>query len=303
MTAAMQGHPEDQYIRLLGKIVAHGERRETRNSVTFSLFGERLEFDVAAHGFPLLTTKRVFWRGIVEELLWFLRGDTDAKKLSDRGVHIWDGNTTRAFLDSRGLAHYREGECGPIYGWQWRRFGAAYPSGQGGVDQLRDLLEQLVCDPMSRRMIVSGWNPKQHAEMCLPACHTLYQFYLDARGLSCQLYARSQDVACGTPYNIASTALWTSILAHILGVPVSRIILVSGDTHLYEPHLDGVREQVQRAPRPFPQLRILRPRPFASLGPDTPILALIEWIESLKFEDFEMVGYDPHPAIKYQMVA
>lgn len=290
---------EKSYQRLLQKILLDGEERNGRNGTTKSLFGERLEFDLANDGFPLLTTKRMFWRGIVEELLWFLRGSTDANELKERGVFIWNGNSSREFLDCRGLSNYAEGECGPIYGYQWRCFDGDYPARTGGVDQLRYVLEELTDNPTGRRAIMTGWNPKQLGAMCLPPCHVLYNFYISpTRGLSCQMYQRSCDTCAGLPFNIASTSLLTTILATAIGVPVDRVIVVIGDTHMYEEHYTNALEQVGRTPFAFPRLRILRDIP-----PNASIDDKVAWIEGLQMEDIELVGYQHHPSIKYEMIA
>lgn len=289
---------EASYLQLVRKILAEGERRDTRNAVTLSLFGERLEFDLR-QGFPLLTTKKIFTRAVIEELLWFLRGETDAKTLQQRGVHIWDGNSTREFLDSRGL-DYPEGECGPIYGFQWRAFNGEYPSRRNGVDQIAYILKELTDNPHSRRILFSGWNPCQMNDMCLPPCHILYQFYLSpTHGLSCQMYARSQDIMLGTPFNIASTALLTHLIAALLHVPAHRIILVAGDTHIYEAHMEGANTQVERAILPPPSFNLLREPPPR----ESSVEEKIAFLESLTLADFEFKNYQSHPTIKMPMIA
>lgn len=291
---------EAAYLALVAKILATGERRVTRNGPTLSVFGERLRFDLR-RGFPLLTTKRIFARGVVEELLWFLRGETDAKKLAAKGVHIWDGNTTRAFLDARGLTGYAEGEAGPIYGFQWRAFGGAYPSRDGGADQLRYVLDELTRDPASRRAVLSAWNPQQLGQMALPPCHILYQFSLSERdGLSCQMVARSQDVMLGTPFNIASTALLTHLIAAALHVPAKEVVLVAGDAHIYEAHRAGAETQLVRAPAPeLPRLVLKRPPPAR----DAPVEEKLNWLETLRYDDVEFAGYVCQPAIAMRMIA
>ena len=303
-------HPESAYTDLIAKILAEGDRRSTRNATTLSLFGERLIFDVGTHGFPLLTTKRVFWRGVVEELIWFLKGSTNSKDLEKAGVNIWKGNTSREFLDKTGLHEYDEGICGPIYGFQWRNFGGTYDASANaagnmkkmelnGVDQLKDVITQLQMDPTSRRMIISAWNPTQHGQMCLPACHTMYQFYKSQKGLSCQLMARSQDIILGTPFNIASTALLTTLLAHMHGWEVDKIVLCMGDAHVYENHIDGAKQQIEREPLPFPKVVINKPRPTSDATVDEYLI----WLESLQAADIELVDYKCHAAIKFDMVA
>ncbi|KFO27108.1 Thymidylate synthase [Fukomys damarensis] len=217
--------------------------------------------------FPLLTTKRVFWKGVLEELLWFIKGSTNAKELSSKGVKIWDANGSRDFLDSLGFSSRQEGDLGPVYGFQWRHFGADYKdmdsdySGQG-VDQLQKVIDTIKTNPDDRRIIMCAWNPKDLPLMALPPCHALCQFYVVNGELSCQLYQRSGDMGLGVPFNIASYALLTYMVAHITGL------------------------QLQREPRPFPKLRILR---------------TVETIDDFTAEDFELEGYNPHPAIKMEM--
>jgi thymidylate synthase len=288
---------EAGYLVLMHKIMQDGEERDGRNGKTWSLFGERLEFDLRM-GFPLLTTKKVFWRGVVEELLWFLRGCTDAKLLADKKVHIWDGNTSRAFLDSVGLTDVPEGEIGAGYGYQWRCFGGNYPERAGGVDQVRYVLEQLTTNPMGRRAVLSAWNPKQLQRMALPPCHMLYEFYRGNEGLSCMMVMRSCDVGAGLPFNIASTSLLTSLFAHMLGVPVHKIVINMGDTHLYDVHLESAKEQIQREPYALPELVIQREPPLPESGVD----GMLDWLETLTFEDLHLRGYSTHPPLQYPMV-
>ena len=292
--------PEVNYLDLISKILKEGEFRNSRNGLTLSLFAESLEFDIGKFGFPLLTTKKVFFRGVVEELLWFIRGDTDAKNLAEKGVHIWDGNSSREYLNSIGLTDYEEFDCGPIYGFQWRNFGGEYPrdpNNPTGVDQLKDVIEQLHTNPTSRRMIISAWNPLQQSQMCLPACHTMYQFYKNEKGLSCQLMARSQDVILGTPFNIASTAVLTTLIAYVNGYTVDKIKICMGDCHVYENHITGAKQQIERKPFDFPKLTILKPAPIDSTTDEK-----IKWMENLTFEDFHLTDYVYHPAIKFEMV-
>jgi thymidylate synthase len=292
---------EQGYLQALQYIRDNGEIRETRNATTISTFGIHLQFDIHTT-FPLLTTKRVFWKGVLHELLWFLRGNTDARELANNNVHIWDGNSTREFLDSRGLSHYREGDCGPIYGYQWRHFNAPYtgcdnspPVTEGetqGVDQLQQCIDLIRTDPTSRRIFMSAWNPCQLNEMCLPPCHVSYQFYVNSNNeLSCMMYQRSGDMFLGVPFNIASTAFLVHILAHMTGKQPGSVFLCIGDAHIYYSHLGAVMEQVSRNPTEHaaPTLRILcDPR---------------EKIEDYVFEDFEIVDYVAHPSIRAAMIA
>lgn len=289
---------EAAYLNLVRDILREGEERIGRNGRTFGVFGAQLKFDLQK-GFPLLTTKRVFWRGVVEELLWFLRGETDAKILADKGVHIWDGNTTREFLDSRGLKEYPEGECGPIYGRQWRAFGYRYPELDGTVDQVQYVLSELTANPMSRRAVISAWNPLQLDAMCLPPCHVMYIFNVSADGrLSCMMTQRSADLMAGVPFNIASTALLTTLFAGLLGLKPGKIVINLGDVHIYEEHLAGAAEQVEREMRIPPKLRILREFPDVSSS----VGEKIAWLESLTAEEILVDGYNPHPGIKYPMI-
>lgn len=294
----MINNGEHQYLSLLRSILETGEERDGRNGKTLSVFAERLVFDLK-EGFPLLTTKRVFWRGVVEELLWFLRGSTDAKELQAKGVRIWDGNTSREYLDSVGLNHYAEGELGPGYGFQWRCFGGDYPQRENGIDQVRYLLEELSKNPHGRRAVLSAWNPKQAKQMALVPCHVLYQFYIGNKGLSCQLYCRSQDICAGTPFNIASASLLTTILASLLDVPTDRLVLVMGDAHIYEQHIENAKVQAERVPFHPPQLKIRKAVPPKDCDMDEKI----RWIECLEYTDLELTDYECHPPLKYEMIA
>ena len=287
------------YLCLVKRILEDGEDRGGRNGLTRGLFGERLEFDLT-RGFPLVTTKRVFWRGVVEELLWFLRGSTDATELSGKGVHIWDANTSREFLDGVGLEDLPVGSIGQGYGFQWRCFGGTFPDRKEGVDQLQYVLQELCHNPFGRRALLVAWNPKQLDRMALPPCHFSYQFYLSPKhGLSCQMQMRSCDVGAGLPFNIASTALFTTILATVLHVPTHRVVISMGDTHLYHAHFDSAREQIDRQPYALPALRIKRAPP----ADDASVDERLAWIEKLVYEDFELVNYQCHAPLKYPMVA
>lgn len=287
---------ERAYLDLVSRLLVVGERREGRNGATRSLFGERLVFDLQK-GFPLFTTKRVFWRGVVEELLWFMRGSTDATELSAKGVKIWDSNTSRAFLDSVGLRDEPEGSIGAGYGFQWRSFGGAYPDRDGGVDQLLHVARELVENPRGRRAILSAWNPAQLDMAALPPCHFAYQFYRGEKGLSCQLHMRSSDVCAGLPFNVASSALLTHLLAHAIGERVDRLIVTIGDAHVYEEHVGHATLQVAREPFEPPSLSIRR------RAPATDADAIVEWLETLVFDDVSIESYVCHDALKYEMIA
>ena len=283
---------EYNYIDLLRKIMNEGLEKESRNSKTLSLFGEKLEFDLEKE-FPLLTTKKVYWKGIVKELLWFLNAETDSKLLSDKGVHIWDGNSSREYLNSIGLNDYDEGDCGPIYGFQWRHFNAKYRGPHAnynnwGIDQLKECIELIKNDPNSRRIIMTGWNPCQLKEMALPPCHVLYQWYVDKYDrLSVQMYQRSGDMFLGVPFNIASTALLTNLIAKITDKKLGKLNIVIGDAHIYEDHIDAVKKQLDRKPYYMPQLNIKCKK---------------DNIENYIEDDIELVNYKFHKGIKAKMV-
>ena len=282
---------EQQYLDLVRRVLDSGARKGDRTGTgTLSLFGAQLRFDLSA-SFPLLTTKRVFWRGVVEELLWLLRGCTDSKALAARGVHIWDDNGSRAFLDRLGFTEREEGDLGPVYGHQFRHFGAKYIDchtdyrGQG-VDQLAGIVRTLTTNPDDRRILMSAWNPVDLPLMALPPCHVLSQFYVAHGRLSCHLYQRSCDLGLGVPFNVASYSLLTVMLAHVCGLQRGEFVHTLGDAHVYLSHVDALEEQLTRTPRPFPQVSIAR-----SVGD----------IDGFAFEDFVLEGYNPHPALAMKM--
>jgi len=245
-----------------------GEDREDRTGVgTRSVFGAQVRYDLQA-GFPLLTTKKVHLKSVLYELLWFLRGSTNVRWLQERGVTIWD-----EWADA-------DGELGPVYGAQWR----SWPGPDGGsVDQIARLIARLREDPGSRRHIVSAWNPAEVDRMALPPCHALFQFYVSGDRLSCQLYQRSADIFLGVPFNIASYAIFTHMVAMVCGYRVGEFIHTFGDLHLYKNHFDQAKEQLNREPRALPKLKIVNVR---------------QEIDEFEYEDFVVEGYDPHPAIK-----
>lgn len=297
-----QGNAEElQYLSLIQNIIRNGAKRPNRTGTdTIGIFGAQLRFSLTDNVMPLLTTKRVFWKGVVEELLWFIRGDTNSLHLSQRGVHIWDANGSREFLEKRGLGHREEGDLGPVYGFQWRHFGAPYTdfhadyAGQG-VDQLAQVIEKLKKDPFDRRIVMTAWNPKDLPLMALPPCHMFAQFYASpnpiAGGklrLSCQMYQRSVDVGLGMPFNIASYALLTRMIAHVVGMEAWEFVHTCGDTHIYENHIEALQEQIKRIPRPFPRMNIKVRDDLAS-------------IDGFRAEDFELLGYRPHDKINMKM--
>ena len=245
---------EKQYLALVERVLASDDERQGRNGWVKSIFGASLECDLA-DGFPLLTTKKMFWRGIVEELAWFLRASTNVEELREKKVHIWDGNSEQMGYDA-----------GPVYGFQWRHFGAEYTDCHAnytgkGVDQLGTILTLLKYAPTNRRMVLSGWNPYQQGQMCLPPCHVLYQFYVEQDGrLSVQMYQRSSDIFLGLPFNIASTALLLSLVAHQVDRIPGRVLIQVGDAHIYREHYEACRVQVQREPSALPTIQIERPK-------------------------------------------
>jgi len=287
---------EEQYLTLLGDILKNGDKRQTRNAITYSTFGLRMEFDLSTY-LPVLTTKRVYWKGVVEELLWFLRGSTNAKELDAKGVKIWNGNTTREFLDSRGLQHYEVGDIGPTYGFGFRHYGATYHGMNAdyngkGFDQIAYILDELRHNPTSRRILINIWNPSVMDQMSLTPCACQYQFYVNNGKLTCQMYQRSADMFLGNPFNITSSSLLTYILAKYSGLEPERLIICLGDAHIYESHIDAVKEQLNRKSRPFPILKI---------GDDNGKIP--DKIEDLEYKHFKLIGYEPYPSIKAKMIA
>lgn len=279
------------FFKDLAKIIREGTVKEDRTGVgVYSLFGNMMKFDLG-QSFPLLTTKRVYWRGVVEELLWFLRGETDGKILSGKNVGIWDGNGSREFLDGMGFGGRDVGDLGPVYGFQWRHFGAEYKdcytdySGQG-VDQIQEVIEMIRRDPNSRRLIVCSWNVKDLKLMALPPCHCLFQFYVADGKLSCLLYQRSCDVGLGVPFNIGSYALLCCLIADMTGLERGEFVHMLGDSHVYKNHVGPLQEQLKRSPTPFPLLNIKTKR---------------DNIADYVFEDFELVNYFPQKPIKMEM--
>jgi thymidylate synthase len=257
-----------QYLEFMRHVRDHGHRKADRTGTgTLSVFGYQMRFDLGA-GFPLLTTKKVHTKSIIHELLWFLRGETNVRSLQDAGVTIWD-----EWADPNG-------ELGPVYGYQWR----SWPTPDGGhVDQIANVLAEIRRNPDSRRLIVSAWNVGQIPQMKLPPCHAFFQFYVADGRLSCQLYQRSCDIFLGVPFNIASYALLTHMVAQQCDLGVGDFVWTGGDCHLYLNHLEQVELQLSREPRPLPRLAIRR-KPAS--------------IAEYRFEDFEILDYDPHPAIK-----
>lgn len=281
-----------QYLDLCRHVLEHGEKREDRTGTgTISTFGYQMRFDLTK-GFPLLTTKKVFYRGIFEELLWFLSGNTNIKPLVDKKVGIWNewpydkyskspdfkGETLEEFIekirDDQEFAD-KYGNLGPVYGKQWRNF--------GGVDQLEELINQIKTNPTSRRLIISAWNPAEIKEMALPPCHCFMQFYVNDGKLSCQLYQRSADVFLGVPFNIASYSLFTMMIAQVCGLEYGTFVHTIGDAHIYLNHLEQINKQLTRTPRELPTMKI---------NPN------VKSIYDFKYDDFELENYNPYKGIK-----
>lgn len=283
---------ENSYLNALKNVLENGELRTTRNSNTYSLFGVKIEIDIS-NSFPLLTTKKMFTKGIIEELLWFISGNTNSKRLEEKGVNIWKGNSCREYLDNIGL-NYEEGDCGPCYSHQWRHFNAPYKNCNQnykglGIDQLQNCIDLIKKYPTSRRIFMSAWNPCQLDEMVLPPCHISYQFYVsNDNKLSCILYQRSGDMFLGVPFNIASVSLLVYIIANITNKNPDKITLMIGDAHIYENHVQQVKIQLNRIPYSFPQLIIKNKH---------------ENINDYKYEDFEIVNYNFHAILKADMIS
>jgi thymidylate synthase len=292
---------EKQYLDLIQEIISEGFEEVGRNGTTRSIFGRSMRFSLKDDKIPILTTKKVAWKTCLKELLWFIKGETNTKILKDQGVHIWDANTSREFLDSRGLKLYPEGIAGPIYGYQWRNFGASYNCFTGkqltdnhpfnGVDQLEQIIEQLKNPETrnSRRLIMSAWNPKQLDQMALPPCHVMCQFNVHSGNkLSCALYQRSGDFPIGIPFNIASYSFLTHLIAKHCGLEAYELVHFVGNCHVYDDHIEPIKEQLTREPYQFPTLSIKELR---------------ENINDYQLEDFEIINYQSHDLIKMKMVA
>jgi len=298
----MDNHEEQQYLNLIKNILENGTWEEGRNGKTKSIFGNMMRFSLKDGKIPILTTKKTAWKTCLKELLWFIRGDTDNKILKKQGVHIWDANGSREFLDSRGLKLYPEDMLGPIYGYQWRNFNASYHCFTGhpiddlqhpfdGIDQLQQIIDALK-DPAqrtSRRLIMTAWNPKQLDQMALPPCHILCQFNVhDGNNLSCSMYQRSVDSILGLPFNIASYSMLTHLIAKHCGLEAYEFVHFMGNCHLYDNAIDAANLQITREPFPFPTVSIKQVR---------------ENINEYQIDDFILENYQSHEAIKVEMVA
>uniref|UniRef100_A0A6C0DWT4 thymidylate synthase n=1 Tax=viral metagenome TaxID=1070528 RepID=A0A6C0DWT4_9ZZZZ len=288
-------HEENQYLNLLEDILSNNNEFIGRNGKTLSVYGSAMHFSLENNKIPLITTKKVAWKTCLKELLWFIKGDTNNKLLKQQNVHIWDANGSREFLDSQGLYNNDEDDLGPIYGFQWRHFNADYETCNSdyynkGIDQLSDVIKTLK-DPKlrnSRRMIISAWNPCQLNKMALPPCHIMMQFNVSNNKLSCSMYQRSNDEACGTCFNIASYSFLTHLLAHHCDLEPYEFIYYKGNCHIYQEHIDTIKIQLQREPYEFPNLKIINKR---------------ENIEDYKLEDFIVSNYKHHDQLEYKMVA
>ena len=287
---------EEQYLNLIREILLKGTWEEGRNGKTKSIFGHSMRVSLANGKIPILTTKKTAWKTCLKELLWFISGKTSNKLLLEQGVHIWDGNASREFLDSRGLNHYEVNELGPIYGHQWRHFNAKWQGDAHdylgeGVDQLQQIIDALK-DPVkrtSRRLIMTAWNPCQLDDMCLPPCHIMCQFNVhDGNKLSCSMFQRSIDSILGLPFNIASYSFLTHILAKHCGLEAYEFVHFMGNCHLYENAIDAAELQITRKPFDFPTVTIKQVR---------------ENINDYQVDDFIINNYQHHEPIKVEMVA
>jgi thymidylate synthase len=290
-------HEETRYLNLIRHILNSGCSADDRTGDgTIKVVGTQVRFSLSNTNkelvMPLITTKRTFWKGVAIELWWFITGQTDSKILADLNVHIWDGNSSREFLDKYNLAHFEEGDCGPIYGFQWRHWGVKY-EGKGvcyegkGVDQLANVIEQIKIDPESRRHIVTAWNPDTVPETPLPPCHFAFQFVVEQKKyLSCVVTMRSCDVGLGLPFNVASYALLTHIVAQITKLEAKEVIVNMADTHIYKPHIEALQQQIERQPFPFPTIKFKKE---------------FKTIDDFKWDDVELCNYQSHPPIKMKM--
>jgi len=291
--ATASRHEEYQYLDMIQEVMETGvEKGDRTGTGTISKFGKQMRFNLR-HSFPVLTSKRVFWRGVAEELLWFVAGETDANKLAAKDIHIWDGNGSREYLDSIGLGHREVGDLGPVYGFQWRHFNAPYSDMHAdyagkGVDQLAEVIDKIKNNPNDRRILMTAWNPAALGEMALPPCHMFCQFWVDTEAgeVSCQMYQRSCDLGLGVPFNIASYSMLLAMVADVCGLKCGDFVHVLGDAHVYSNHVGPLQQQLKNHPLPFPSLRISNDK---------------KDIDGYKFEDFTLEGYKCHKAIKMQM--
>ena len=288
-------HDENQYLKLVSDVLTEGVMEDGRNGKVLTVFGSAMHFSLKDNTIPLLTTKKLAWKTCLRELLWFIRGQTSNEVLKKQNVHIWDGNASREFLDSRGLTNLKENDLGPIYGHQWRHFNAEWEgdidyTGKG-IDQLQQIIDQLKNPETrtSRRLVLSAWNPCQLNEMALPPCHILCQFNVhNGNQLSCALFQRSADFLLGIPFNIASYSFLTHLIAKHCGLEAYEFVHFVGNCHIYEDHTEGAKLQITREPFSFPTVNITQMR---------------ENINDYQVDDFEINNYQHHEAIKFKMVA
>jgi len=285
-------HPEKQYLKLVSNIIKYGSKEVGRNGTTYSQIGASMRFPLDKKQIPILTTKKVAWKSCLRELSWFIKGDTDNTNLQKQNVTIWNGNATREFLDSRNLHHLEENDLGPIYGYQWRFFNAEYSNNKTnymgkGIDQLQKIIDILKWEERnSRRLIMTAWNPIQVDNMALPPCHILSQFHVtNGNELSCSLYQRSGDVGLGIPFNIASYSFLTHIIAKHCDLKPKEFIHRIGNAHIYDDHVDVLKEQVKRQPFPFPTIDLER----------------MDNINDYDINNINIYNYDFHDSIKMKM--
>lgn len=282
---------EEEYINLMKNILLNGKERSDRTGTgTKSVFGRQIRFDIS-NNIPILTTKLTAWKSCIKELIWFLKGDTNSNHLKEQGVMIWEGNTTREFLDKRGLNMYPIGDIGAGYGFQWRHFGAEYKDcnqdyTNKGFDQINYIINEIKTNPNSRRIYLSSWNPQALDKMALPPCHISAQFYVDDDELSCHMYQRSVDSFLGLPFNILSYATLTYIIANICNLKPKDLIISTGDTHIYSDHIQQINTQILRKPIVMPKLLIKKK---------------FNNIDDISIDDFDIVGYFHHPSLKGKM--
>ena len=286
-------HDEQQYLDLIQEIMDRGDTRSDRTGTgTLSVFGRQMRFCLRDNKIPLFTTKRVYWRGVVEELLWMIRGSTDSNQLAERKVHIWDANGTREFLDNQGFHNREQGDLGPVYGYQWRHWGRPYngpvdAEERGGTDQLQQCVDLLRNNPTSRRIVMSSWNVGDIPYMALPPCHVLCQFYVSSkRELSCQLYQRSCDMGLGVPFNVASYSLLTHMMAQVCDLRPVELVYTMGDAHVYLNHVEALTEQCTRVPNPPPYILL-----------NEKVHEMDEW----RSEYINLVDYNSHSKISMPM--
>jgi thymidylate synthase len=289
---------DSEYFSLVQNVLTNGTRRQNRTNIpTISIFGTQNRYNIKDNALPLLTTKKMPFKMIVKELLWFISGSTNANVLKNQNVHIWDANGSREFLDSRGLTNNKEGDLGPVYGFQWRHYSATYVGMEHdytgeGIDQLETCIRMIQEDPFSRRIIMTAWNVSHLDQMALPPCHMTCQFYVtentdgNKNYLSCQLYQRSGDIGLGVPFNICSYAILTKMIAHVCNLEALELIHTIGDAHIYEPHVSCLEEQLTRQSFDMPTLTFERD---------------IESIDDFVLDDFVLCDYQCHEAIRMQM--